>query len=79
MEARLGITNWLMQNQIAHIEEVRSSTGELTNAYARINRAECLARGKEVMGKLLLEIQVRKSTGDGKGATGTFSFVFEEC
>lgn len=29
-----------------------------------------LSHGKQVMGKLLLEIQVRKSIGDGKGATG---------
>ncbi|GAA5906487.1 hypothetical protein JCM5296_003782 [Sporobolomyces johnsonii] len=70
MEARLGITNWLIDHGLASIEEkVDPSTGELVDAYARVDRDAVLKRGKEVMGKLLLEIQVRKSTGDGPGAT----------
>ena len=68
--ARLGITNWLISHGIASVEEVRSPSGELINAYARVDKALVLSQGKEVMGKLLLEIQVRKSIGDGKGATG---------
>lgn len=40
------------------------------DAYARVDRKACLEKGQDVMGKLLLEIQVRKSTGDGPGATG---------
>ncbi|KAK4053216.1 hypothetical protein OIO90_003990 [Microbotryomycetes sp. JL221] len=69
MEARLGITQWLIQHGIVTLEEIKSDSGELVDAYARVDRQACLDRGKEVMGKLLLEIQVRKSTGDGKGAT----------
>ncbi|KAL8283979.1 hypothetical protein RQP46_005092 [Phenoliferia psychrophenolica] len=72
MEARLGITNWLIDHGIASVEEIRSPSGELVNAYARVDKALVLSKGKEVMGKLLLEIQVRKSTGDGKGATAFY-------
>jgi len=68
MEARLGITNWLIDNQLASIEFVRSSSGELTDAFARVDRQAVLSRSKEVMGRLLLEIQTRKSTGDRAGA-----------
>ncbi|KAM0749538.1 aflatoxin-detoxifizyme [Meredithblackwellia eburnea MCA 4105] len=71
MEARLGITNWLITHGLASIEEIRES-GELVNAYARVDRKAVLEKGKEVMGKLLLEIQVRKSIGDGKGATAFY-------
>ncbi|GAA5840612.1 hypothetical protein JCM5353_002086 [Sporobolomyces roseus] len=68
MEARLGITNWLIQEKLASIEFVRSSSGELTDAFARVDRQAVLSRSKEVMGRLLLEIQTRKSTGDRAGA-----------
>ncbi|KAK4047987.1 hypothetical protein OIV83_005021 [Microbotryomycetes sp. JL201] len=68
MEARLGITQWLIQHGIVTVDEKRSDSGELVDAYARVDRQACLERGKDVMGKLLLEIQIRKSTGDGKGA-----------
>lgn len=66
----MGITNWLMEHGLVSIEHVHSPSGELTDAYARVNKEEVLKSGKEVMGKLLLEIQVRKSIGDGPGATG---------
>ncbi|KAK4705199.1 dipeptidyl-peptidase III, partial [Phenoliferia sp. Uapishka_3] len=72
MEARLGITNWLIDHGIATIEEVRDSNGQLVNAYARVDKKLVLETGKDVMGKLLLEIQVRKSLGDGKGATAFY-------
>ncbi|KAM0787893.1 hypothetical protein ACM66B_003943 [Microbotryomycetes sp. NB124-2] len=68
MEARLGITQWLIEHGIVTIEEKTSESGQLVDAYARVDRKACLERGKDVMGKLLLEIQIRKSTGDGKGA-----------
>jgi len=74
MEARLGITNWLIQHDLASVEEVRDAEGELIDAYARVDRAAVLARGKEVMGELLVNIQTYKSTGDGKGATGELSW-----
>ncbi|KPV75592.1 uncharacterized protein RHOBADRAFT_26952 [Rhodotorula graminis WP1] len=69
MEARHGILRWLVQHGIASVDFVRDGEGRLVDAHAKIDREACLAKGKEVMGKLLLEIQVRKSTGDGPGAT----------
>ncbi|GAA6027147.1 hypothetical protein JCM8097_002430 [Rhodosporidiobolus ruineniae] len=69
MEARLGITQWLIDHGLASIELIRDADGTLTDAYGRVDRAKVLEKGQEVMGKLLLEIQVRKSTGDGPGAT----------
>ncbi|GAA6061288.1 hypothetical protein JCM10212_004694 [Sporobolomyces blumeae] len=68
MEARLGITNWLISHDLASIEYVRDGSGRLVDAFARVDREAVLARSKDVMGKLLLEIQVRKSTGDREGA-----------
>ncbi|BGP40068.1 hypothetical protein JCM10449v2_004026 [Rhodotorula kratochvilovae] len=69
MEARHGILRWLVRHGIASVEFVRDAQGKLVDAFAKVDREQCLARGKEVMGRLLLEIQVRKSTGDGPGAT----------
>lgn len=52
MGARLVITQWLIQHKIASIEEVRSESGELIDAYARVDKEACLKDGKEVIGKL---------------------------
>ncbi|GAA5959614.1 hypothetical protein JCM3765_007217 [Sporobolomyces pararoseus] len=68
MRARLGITNWLIDNKIASVEFVRDEKNTLTDAFVRVDRQAVLSRSKEVMGKLLLEIQTRKSTGDRKSA-----------
>jgi dipeptidyl-peptidase-3 len=68
MQARLGITQHLIKEGLASLEEIRSSSGELQNAYVRVDRAAVLSRGAEVAGKLLIELQVRKSTADGAGA-----------
>jgi len=34
----------------------------------QVDRAKALSHGKEVVGKLLVDLQVRKSTADGAGA-----------
>ncbi|KAJ3997264.1 aflatoxin-detoxifizyme [Lentinula boryana] len=68
MQARLGITQFLIKNGIARLEEVRDSSGKLENVYVRVNRDEVLAAGKDVAGKLLVSLQVYKSTADGAGA-----------
>ncbi|GAA5986805.1 hypothetical protein JCM11641_004797 [Rhodosporidiobolus odoratus] len=69
MEARYGITRWLIDHGLASVEFKHDpQSGELVDAFARVDRDQVLERGQEVMGKLLLEIQVRKSTGDGPGA-----------
>ncbi|TFL07582.1 aflatoxin-detoxifizyme [Pterulicium gracile] len=68
MQARLGITQFLIKHGIARLEEVRGSDGKLENAYVRVDREAVLTKGQEVAGKLLIELQVRKSTADGEGA-----------
>jgi dipeptidyl-peptidase-3 len=68
MQARLGITLFLIQEGIVYLEEVRNGDGKLENLYIRVDRAKVLSHGKTVAGKLLVELQVRKSTADGAGA-----------
>ncbi|KAF8350715.1 aflatoxin-detoxifizyme [Amanita rubescens] len=68
MQARLGITQHLIKSGIARLEEVRDANGKLENLYIRVDRELVLTKGREVAGKLLVELQVRKSTADGPGA-----------
>ncbi|SGZ32256.1 BQ5605_C040g11835 [Microbotryum silenes-dioicae] len=72
MEARHGITNWLIEHGIVSLETKLDAQGKLVDAYARVNRQACLEKGKKVMGDLLLHLQILKSTGDGPGATAFF-------
>ena len=65
---RLGITQHLINSGIARLEEIRDAEGHLVNAYVRVDREKVLSHGKEASGKLLVELQVRKSTADGAGA-----------
>ncbi|KAG9013863.1 hypothetical protein FRB93_000244 [Tulasnella sp. JGI-2019a] len=69
MQARLGITNFLINEGVAKLTEVRGKDGQLENAYIRVDRETVLKRGREIVGKLLIDLQVRKSTADGEGAT----------
>ncbi|KAI9626535.1 hypothetical protein KEM48_010363 [Puccinia striiformis f. sp. tritici PST-130] len=61
----LGITKWMIDHGLAKIE-VRSADGNhtLEDVYILV----VLSKGKEIMGKLSIEIQTRKSIADGKGA-----------
>ncbi|KAF8894608.1 aflatoxin-detoxifizyme [Infundibulicybe gibba] len=68
MQARLGITQFLIQSGIARLEEIRDETGSLQNLYVRVDRDAVLTRGRDAVGKLLVELQVRKSTADGPGS-----------
>ena len=68
MQARPGITQHLIASGIARLEEVRGADGTLENAYVRVDRAKVLAEGRAAAGRLLVELQVRKSTADGVGA-----------
>ncbi|CCL99112.1 uncharacterized protein FIBRA_01126 [Fibroporia radiculosa] len=68
MQARLGITQFLIKSGIAHLEEVRGANGTLENLYIRVDKQKVLTQGREIVGKLLVELQVRKSTADGPGA-----------
>jgi len=68
MQARMGITNYLVDSGLARLEEIRGADGKLENVYVRVDREAVLKSGKDVAGKLLVELQVRKSTADGEGA-----------
>ncbi|KAJ7172480.1 aflatoxin-detoxifizyme [Mycena filopes] len=68
MQARLGIMQHLLRSGLVSLEEVRDKNGGLENLFVRVDRSRALSEGKTVMGKLLVELQVRKSTADGAGA-----------
>ncbi|GLB34963.1 putative aflatoxin-detoxifizyme [Lyophyllum shimeji] len=68
MQARLGITQHLITSGIARLEEVRDANGALENLYVRVDRQKVLSEGKDAAGKLLVNLQVLKSTADGPGA-----------
>ena len=67
-QASLGITQHLIKSGIARLEEVRAADGTLENAYVRVDREKVLKEGRDAVGRLLVNIQVRKSTADGVGA-----------
>jgi len=73
MQARLGITNFLINEGVAKLTEIRADDGTLEDAHIRVDRETVLKRGKEVVGKLLIDLQVRKSTADGEGATSFYT------
>ncbi|KZT11356.1 aflatoxin-detoxifizyme [Laetiporus sulphureus 93-53] len=73
MQARLGITQFLMKSGIAYLEEVRDANGVLENLYIRVDKQKVLTQGREVAGKLLVELQVRKSAADGPGARAYYT------
>ncbi|KAH9854917.1 aflatoxin-detoxifizyme [Lenzites betulinus] len=73
MQARLGITQHLIKSGIARLEEVRAADGTLENAYVRVDRTKVLAEGRAAAGRLLVELQVRKSTADGPGARAFYT------
>lgn len=39
----------------------------------QVHRQKVLSQGKDVMGKLLVDLQVRKSTADGEGAKKVYT------
>ncbi|KAF9818936.1 hypothetical protein IEO21_02474 [Rhodonia placenta] len=73
MQARLGITQFLIKSGIARLEEVRGADGSLENLYIRVDKEKVLSQGREVAGRLLVELQVRKSTADGPGARAYYT------
>ncbi|EIW85196.1 aflatoxin-detoxifizyme [Coniophora puteana RWD-64-598 SS2] len=68
MQARLGITQHLIKEGIAYLEEIRDADGKLQNLYIRVDRQKVLSEGHKAAAKLLIDLQVRKSTADGPGA-----------
>jgi len=68
MQARMGIANFFIAEGLASLEEIRDKDGRLEDAYIHVDRQKVLTLGGQAVGKLLLELQVRKSTADGEGA-----------
>ncbi|KDQ14073.1 hypothetical protein BOTBODRAFT_33184 [Botryobasidium botryosum FD-172 SS1] len=68
MQARLGITNYLIRGGLARLEEIRNEQGKLENVYIRLDREKVLKDGQKVIGELLTTLQVLKGTADGDGA-----------
>ncbi|KLO16192.1 aflatoxin-detoxifizyme [Schizopora paradoxa] len=68
MQARLGIAQHLIRSGIAHLEITRNDSGKIQNIYVRVDRSKVLSEGRSCIGKLLVDLQVRRSTADGAGA-----------
>ncbi|KAG9105042.1 hypothetical protein FRC06_000015 [Ceratobasidium sp. 370] len=71
MQARLGITNFFIQEGLAELVEFRDAAGKLEDVHIKaslLDRAKVLKDGHAAIGRLLVDLQVRKSTADGEGA-----------
>ncbi|KAK0433619.1 aflatoxin-detoxifizyme [Armillaria borealis] len=77
MQARMGITQYLIRAGIARLDLIKDASGELENVYVRVDRDKVLSKGKEVVGQLLIELQVRKSTADGAGSRDFYKTLTE--
>ncbi|KAL4075542.1 peptidase family M49-domain-containing protein [Scleroderma citrinum] len=73
MQARLGITTFMVNEGLVRLEEVRGENGVLENIYVRVDREKVLTQGQSIVAKLLLELQVRKSIADGPGARAFYT------
>ncbi|EJT99028.1 aflatoxin-detoxifizyme [Dacryopinax primogenitus] len=68
MQARMGLLLSMIQGGIARLEEIRSADGTLEDLIIRVDRQAVLKNGKDVFGKVLVDLQIRKSIADGEGA-----------
>ena len=62
---------------LAELEDVRDESGKLTNAFIRVDREKILSYGQQVAGKLLVDLQIRKSLADGEGARKYYEALTE--
>ena len=69
----MGITQFLIKSGIARLEEIRAKDNKLENVYIRVDREKVLTTARDEVGKLLVELQVRKSTADGPGARAFYT------
>jgi len=67
MQARMGITLFMLKEGLVSLEEQRED-GKLVQLYVKVDRARVLSEGTAVMGRLLVQLQVPKSIADGDGA-----------
>lgn len=68
MQARLGITNFFIQEGLAELLEFRDASGKLEDVQIKLDREKVLKDGHAAIGRLLVDLQVRKSVADGEGA-----------
>jgi len=68
MQARLGITNFFIQEGLAELVEFRGDSDKLEDVHIKLDRAKVLKDGHAAIGRLLVDLQVRKSVADGEGA-----------
>lgn len=73
MQARLGITKFMVQGGLVEIKTVRDANGNPENAYVKLDRQNVLQNGSKVMGELLCELQIRRSVADGAGARAFYT------
>lgn len=69
----MGITQFLIKSGIARLEEVRGKDNVLENVFIRVDKEKVLTTAHDEVGKLLVELQVRKSTADGAGARAFYT------
>jgi len=73
MQARLGITKFMVEHGLVEIKTVRDANGNLENAYVKLDRQNVLQNGSKVMGELLRQLQIRKSVADGPGSRAFYT------
>ncbi|KAF9236417.1 peptidase family M49-domain-containing protein [Melanogaster broomeanus] len=73
MQARLGITKFMVNEGLVKLKKIYSADGILENLYIELDRKEVLQNGSKVMGKLLRQLQIRKSVADGAGARAFYT------
>ncbi|KIK94398.1 hypothetical protein PAXRUDRAFT_33528 [Paxillus rubicundulus Ve08.2h10] len=73
MQARLGITKFMVQEGLVKLKTVYGSDNKLENLCVELDRTEVLQNGSKVMGDLLRQLQIRKSVADGAGARAFYT------
>ncbi|KAF9224504.1 dipeptidyl-peptidase III [Gyrodon lividus] len=73
MQARLGITKFMVQEGLVKFKTIYGADENLENLYVELDRKEVLQNGSKVMGDLLRQLQIRKSVADGAGARAFYT------
>src|SRR5260221_82530 len=59
------------------LEEVRDESCKLINAFIRVDWERILSYWQQIVGKLLVDLQIRKSLADGEGARKYYEALTE--
>ncbi|KAF8833939.1 dipeptidyl-peptidase III [Paxillus ammoniavirescens] len=73
MQARLGITKFMVQEGLVKLKTIYGADNKLENLHVELDRTEVLQNGSKVMGDLLRQLQIRKSVADGAGARAFYT------